>query len=60
MRVSKKIKSIFNFIGVADFIASVLIAIVAVEAWDFATMPYVGVCAVLGIICLALSGAFEM
>ena len=60
MRVSKKIKSIFNFIGVADFIASALILIASVEAWNFVAMPYVGVCAVLGTICLAISGAFEM
>lgn len=60
MKVSKKIKSIFNFIGVADLIASALILIASVEAWSFATMPYVGVCAVLGTVCLAISGAFEM
>ena len=60
MKISKKVKNIFNFIGVADFIASALILIASVEAWDFVALPYVGLCAVLGTICLALSGAFEM
>lgn len=60
MRVSKKIKSIFNFIGIADLIASALIGIASVEAWNFTAMHHIGVCAVLGIICLTIGGAFEM
>ena len=60
MKVSKKVKNIFGFIGIADCTASALTAIAAVEAWSFAILPYVGMCAVLGTICLAIGGAFEL
>lgn len=60
MKISRKVKNIFSFIGIADFTASTLTAIAAIEAWSFAILPYVGVCAVLGTICLAIGGAFEL
>lgn len=60
MKISKKVKDIFSFIGIADCSASALIATAAIEAWNFSTLPYVGVCAVLGAICLAVGRAFEL
>jgi hypothetical protein len=60
MKISRKVKKIFSFIGIADLIASALIGIASVEAWNFTAMHHIGVCAVLGIICLTISGAFEM
>ena len=60
MKIVEKLKSICPYVGITNLSISVLVATASIDAWDFTAMPYVGICAVLGVICLAVGGAFEV
>ena len=57
--MSFKVKYAAVLVGFASVSYSVLWAAAIVEAWDFSDMPKAAVLFVLGIVCMAIGGAFR-